>query len=611
MKFRNWKWIWVFLSVYWVLGNLVLNTSYLRDEINTWDEGFVDYQWAFTIIPSIVHIGRFEIRHQDKNIQWKTEIRQVNTGINLFALLNKKFQTYFILGDGVDFEFGVRKHSKNHHSPEFPGIPEKPKKRDPKPTEKKQGWRLALHHIHLNNLEKAWVDEIKFEGSSELAGSFEIIPDKEVWVGPARWHVFSGKVQIGDKPLFSEFSAQHVVTIKPFDPNSPKVDDLEFLNISSQLQTKVSSLDFLNYYFRNIHWLKGQNISSNLIAHLQVTDGKLAPGTALKIEPGEVNLEFLKHRLNGTAKIEGNVLANHANLSLEMDDFAIFHKGQKPDIVGKRLEIKAKSDSTAIASLFSHLDVDVLLKDAKAPDLTLFNQYIPSPTSLKFLEGYCTLNASLKASTKNFSDRGVLNLETHHAKVQFEKTIFTGKFALEAKLKKGNLHKKTFDISGTRLNILDVAAVLPERAPQELQTSNWWSEVKVPQGNFQLGAPLRFNGKVVLNVRDLRPVLAVYMRKHSLPDIVQDILAKEKLQASTQVKLNGDEVSLSKFKIFGDDLQISANLRFLDREKQAVLLAKYGVFAVALERSNEDTRIILHEAEKWYENHSTFIPYIQ
>ncbi len=602
-------------------ATLVLNTPLLPNLVNTWQDGFLQYKAAVSLLPGIVHVYGFELRHQDRNVQWTTRIDQVSAGINLASLFKHKLDIYFVRASHLDVRFGFRPKGKpSPLHPEFAGLPPKEPKKPKAPGEPESPkWGIAINDIKLRHLDHVWFSEIQLKGVTHIDGSFAIVPDERVTVGPARWWMERGQLEHGENGVLKNLTMSHDVKLNDFHPDQLDLDKMWFLDSHSVIDADVASHEFLNFLFRNVKWISANKGTGKLHVDATVDDGQIVAGTKASITNGKVDFDFLGHELTGGAEVQAEVLAlpngePEAKVSVRVNDFAITDPGTKVrHLTGELVEVLARSTALSLDSPLSRLAVGLNVVRARVNQLTYFNKYVPESMNLKIKAGTGRLDAHIESEGEgkagHRTDFGWLKLVTDGAVARYGELDLKGKVQLNAKLRRGVLAEKRFDIANTSVSITDVAVESDQPLEnEEFASKSWWGEVSIPSGEFYLGTPLEVDGTVAATLKDTRPLLAIYSVKNDIPGILRGILDPGLLRATGRLKLDGKLMEMSDLRVQSDGLELLGRLRFQAENKRAVLLARYGMISVGIGRQGEDTRIVINKAEDWYKKSSKFAP---
>jgi len=580
--------------------------------LRTWNDGYLNYRWAVSFVPGLVHVFGVDLRHMDRNIEWNTTLGSATTWVNLMALTRQEFHAYFVSTRNVTFHFGLKKRHLDKEAapwlPKFPGIPHHDPAKENQPSDGKK-WGIRIDNVSLSNLKEIWFDKLRFDGRSGINGGFQIVPDKEVWVGPVDLQFETGRFHMQGETLLEPFAADFHVMVNPFDPNAPDIDEMKFLDVDAKIRSQVSTLDFLNRYFKELKWLRAVSGGGPLTLDFKVGKGKLLPPAELSIRSKETLLEILDNRLRGDARILGSIHdfkdgKKEATLSLTLDGFTLTDAlTDEKHLEGDGFKIIAKTNKLAIDSLFSKLSVDLELEKAKVSNLTFYNRYLPKQSGLAIQDGVGTVTANFHGNSEGTQDSGSLLLVANDAKVKYADLDLNGDIELKALLKNGAIRKKRFDISGTQMKFSNVVSRGGDKA-----TQGWWGQIWFPQAKFQLNRPLEASGLVRCKLRDVKPLLAIYAVKNPLPDMLGPVLNVQGLNASGDFQISKEIVDFQNIDIVGDNLRLRGHVRLLPWESHITLLAQHKMITVALDRIDGESRIILNDAENWYLKQAKFTP---
>jgi len=589
-------------ALYWIGAAIFLNV-YAKPLLATWGDGLITYRWAFSVIPGIVHAFGFEIRHQDKIIRWTATVGSVTTGLDIMGFTRKEFHAVFVRGSDMTFRFALRRRYDENvvgELPPFEGIGEKPPEAPSAPPNPQ--WAVKIEGAQFQGLKKIWVDRYQFEGDVAVAGGFGIKPEEEVWVGPATLDFTSGRVSLQGKAVLEPISGHLDVKLDPFDPNAKDISDLKFVNAKAELHSHVDTLNFLNVYLGSAKWIRVKNGGGPLSVKVQMEKGVMIDPSTFSVTSDKTELDFLGARLTGKTKVVGQTEpGNKGTLTLNVDDFEVTDpKTSEKFVDGSGLLIVARAARTSLNDILDEPDIDLTLNDARMPDLRLYNRYLPKHARVRITNGEGRVTASIQTKRGGGRDKGSLVMRARQIKVDYDKKLnMKGDLEIKALLKQGHLEQKRFDISGTQISLENVVAGNSPR---------WAGKLSFPKAKFHLQTPFLAHGEARCQLKDIRPFLAVYMVGNKIPEAIESALEVGNLDAVTWFDVQEELIDFTAIQVKGDGLKIEGRIRILPWEKRIRLITDYKAISVALDKINDDTRLILNDAHGWYDKQSPFPP---
>lgn len=602
----------LYLLIPWVLYLLIfnvgLNTSLLTRAVNTWNDGQIQYRSALSLFPFVVHVFGFQIWHRDSNVQWTCKTQRVHTLVNPFALLNKKFHAVWVNGKVDYFHFSFNRPSPIKWT--APQVVIENQKKHAKPTteDSEPGWSVQLSNVGLSSLKDIWFDTYRLSTVASIQGGFEIQSGKMVRVGPASLKLISGDLTHKGKAIANSINLETLTTLNPFDPNATNLGELGFLDVDLQVSTLIESLNFLGIFLRGFDWIRSDTGLGQFEADVQIRSGKLIHPSKASIAPHDLVLKIYNSRVRGTSSVSWQVSEEEQTRSLlkiDLDNFqAQNDKNKAPHLTGDRLSLEIHSDHTDLVHFFADPAVKVTIPKGNLPNLSLFNAYLPRHSKVRLSGGSAQISANIEASNEGNGHGRVTIKSLKRFKLNAEKVNISGLVNADLSLNNGSLGKLQFNLSGSTVSMSEVFTA--EQAQN--QNSFWWAVANTTNGVITFASPIKFSGNLALTIKDARPVFALYSIGNEVPDLLESILGYSKIKLSGHLNTNQSITELRNLKLLSDDLQMFGHLRLLDWEKRGVFLAKYGIIAVAFERYNDQSNLILNNAEPWYKEHKKFPP---
>lgn|GEM_PF-5917161 len=171
----------------------------------------VDYAWAWSLFPGVVHVRKLHLDGTDRNVYWEVNLDRLTFRHGFKALFHRVLEVHRLDGDGVTV--GVRQH-REVEKPEVRKRlgPDQPvRESDPLP------WRVSISNIRLRHLTQAHLDQLRFTGESEVDGEFMLLPGRRLEISPSQWKIEDGTFLHGEDRILIEVRGSSTVTIHPTD----------------------------------------------------------------------------------------------------------------------------------------------------------------------------------------------------------------------------------------------------------------------------------------------------------------------------------------------------------------------------------------------------------
>ncbi|WP_192036424.1 hypothetical protein [Halomonas sp. YLGW01] len=218
---------------------------------------------------------------------------------------------------------------------------------------------------------------------------------------------------------------------------------------------RVSQLRFLDSFLNTA--LDGRGLAlegeGELAATLEIRQGRLAPASQLTITAGRLGARFLDFRARGQGQLSARWPADApARLRVSLTDARLERQadGQRLLQAGQ-LSLEAVSESSDPLATVDDLRLDLSWQDAKVPDVSVLNAYLPPAAPFALLGGQSTSAGQVTFSGAVGRGRLRLNGEAIRGRL-FGETL-EGELALTLVMPEARLDGSRLDLSGTRLEM--------------------------------------------------------------------------------------------------------------------------------------------------------------
>jgi hypothetical protein len=590
---------------YVLTGSIFLNLPILPQILDTWREGHVKYRLAISPLPGVVYLKEVWIAHQDRNVRWNLRLDSVWAGAWLPGLFDHKLEFFFTRVNEARFYFVERKRLDEQEDIVKSLYPQTsfPEKSDESKGESKK-WRIEIRNVSIKRLSEAWVNEYRYLGSARISGKFEIHPDTKVSVGPAVVQFNPGDLYLGITKMAEGFQGTADYLMKPFAPDASPENILRSISLNASFSLKTDTLEPLNFYLRDVPWLRLNKGSGPLKIDLKIAGGLIRESSRASYETPSFNLLFGNHKAEGPAKIAWEVYVKNnqprGKLSLELESILIRHKNflQNRLIEGGVLKVKAETAKLDIADkLFSAQNVSLEIIRGVIPQLAELNTFLPKTSPVRFESGTAVFNAQTTLDTsKPRTDTASVSLQAPKAKIKIRDHRFKGNVSLGARFEGGEIEQGLFTLRGAELKLTDGTL----SSPKKVQEVNWWGTLKVPVAKFESYPKASIDGNFDVEMRDSSPLMPLIEE-----EVGSKILAKiadvKNVRVRGNLKFSDKTLNLQNINLQSSSLKVQGHLETGERvPAEAHLLFIVEPFAAGLELKKGRKRIILNDAFGWY-----------
>jgi hypothetical protein len=228
-----------------------------------------------------------------------------------------------------------------------------------------------------------------------------------------------------------------------------------------------------------------------------------------------------------------------------------------------------------------------------SPGLEYLNYYLRRDREPRFFGGKGTL--SMTGSVEHGIASGRVRLAADDARVKRPGVELSGNLHAEVRVPRWDLEASAIDLSGSSLQLSDVAAAGAE------DTRGWW-------GKFDL-APARLrdglDARVALHCRDARPLLAVL--GVGLPKWTRGLLTLEGLTADADVFLAPSRTRVHALEARGGNFHILGEYARRPGAESGAFLVESGVLRIGVGTGDGGAGVHLLTPQGWYERTSADI----
>ncbi len=617
--------------LYLVAGNLYLRSGDLHSRLNRRPERLlIETSAAWTLWPGTIHVRDFRIRNQTSTTQWWASMDSGTFHIRLFELRNRELIIEGLNGRGVSYRLRRRvdvprwgRKPRPELQPAIPGL-ENPPLRPPEkiypPARKPNGpardpWRIRLAQVDLDDVREIWIDEIRFAGAARIASGFDMKVWRRLLVDPTRIQITSGTLALGkganSQPILADATGRIDGEISPYSPREHRGwNSLRFVSGRAEIRGEMHSLDFLEGFLRKTGWLDLEIANGRIAADLRLRRGRILPGSRMEAKPERLAASTLDYRAEGPGQVvwevvsegEGEKKATGARILLSFDEFQVARKGYRTAHVrGRNLAIRVVSGEPTLMKLdlFSPRRFDLELPHAEVPDFSFYNAYLPRNSGLALTGGSGRMSANFRASAPDWTGTGDMSLDARGVSARFEGRPLRGNIAMRTLLRKADFRGKSFDVSGSKLDLTGVRF-----AGTSGPASDWWARAHLDHAVIEPGAPVFLRARVESTISDPRPLMAFMApeRRNRLLNWVDKLLDVKGIGAVADLTVGDGAVTLDRMAIEGGPAKIQGRLRFGGAPRQGILYASYGRWDVGIELDGDQRDWKVLRPKKWFAN---------
>ncbi|PPU39979.1 hypothetical protein [Xanthomonas arboricola] len=340
-------------------------------------------------------------------------------------------------------------------------------------------------------------------------------------------------------------------------------------------------------------------------ADLRLAQGRLASGSSLEIPRVEAVAHVFDTRLAGIAKAHGRIddaATPQAHLDVSIPTFKAAPRDAPRQILldGRDLQLAMHGDAE-LARLRDTLKAQLRFSDARVPDLTVYNRYLPGK-NVRLLGGSGSLTGDVALNASGDVGSGHANLRGQGAHLALAGVQMRGDADLQAQLQRADFKNKFFDLSGTRVRLRNM------RVGDDSADANWWGQMQVGAGTIQASAPFQVDADAAIRMRDAAPLLSVFAQRADYPRWVLGLLDSGELDATGRVRWRKQQVLIDDLHAENARLSLRARLALNDEQRRGDLYLRWGVLGAGIELDGKQRQWHLAGAREWYDAQPGLLP---
>ncbi len=283
---------------------------------------------------------------------------------------------------------------------------------------------------------------------------------------------------------------------------------------SEQLKIRgvISDLRWLNVLLKNKFNLAIRG-AGEITADVVLDSGWLAPGTELKINPKQLNVDILDYVATGGGHlklaIEKGGESPDISVDIKMTDASLKSIGDEQNFI-ENTDISLQMTARDMSYEGPGKDVDLHLQipSAQVKDMSVYNSYLPPDSPLQIVDGQAELSADI--SLKPESAAGFVKLVSSGMHAEVDDQELEADMSIDVNLVGGIPQNMDFDISGSTIAIHKVKVIGDEKA---FDDDKWGIKLGLKKARAVWKKPVKLDIEADFEMTDSRPFVAMMANK--------------------------------------------------------------------------------------------------
>ncbi|MCX7562972.1 hypothetical protein OS176_05345 [Xanthomonadaceae bacterium XH05] len=374
------------------------------------------------------------------------------------------------------------------------------------------------------------------------------------------------------------------------------------------LHSRFSSLAFVQPLLARLRGYELEG-SGDVQARIVLARGELAAGTEATVNEAEFVLTAYSHQFRGAAQAEARIAPigekeQGVTAQVRLDRFDIAPSNEHGVVLGSGRNLKLDlAASGTLAELHERLQARLRFADARLPDLTHFNRYLPRQ-GLQFLSGSGRVGADMSMHVAEDRNGGAMTLAASDAAVRFGGMVLRADLDVDARLEARRLDEPDFALPGTRIAIRRAAII----EPADERVEGWWGRADITRGRVSLTQPMDLTAHAEVEMRDVGPLLAMFAQHKRFPRWIRNLIDSGTTRVSGRAAMREDDMIVDHVLARNDRFDVQARLKFGEEKPSGHLYARWGVLGMAMGLDRGEREFHLAGARKWFDSQSAYLP---
>ena len=254
-----------------------------------------------------------------------------------------------------------------------------------------------------------------------------------------------------------------------------------------------------------------------------------------------------------------------------------------------------------LANPFTDVNVTLDLPESDIPDMSFYNRYIPPTSGLTITSGVGRISYHFEGSHHVRSVSGNIEIIAEKLGIRLGDLEIVGDLAIRTRLQEGMPMQRSFDISGTRVEMEDVSVIKHKKRKNKHLEDGWYGRFEFPEAKFRFTTPAEIDARIAVEMKDTEPLVALFDAKRGVPRFVQRLMTIKNVNAHADLDSRGEGIEITNLEVTGKGLTFLGDLRLGDNQRDGLLYIRFRGFSlgVLLEASEKDLKFFRPRA--WFE----------
>ena len=370
-----------------------------------------------------------------------------------------------------------------------------------------------------------------------------------------------------------------------------------------KLKGDISRLEWINLLMKSS---AGLSVSgSGLIdADLRIRNGSVANGSRMSIKSENLEVALLDYIYRGEgvflAEKGDNKGSSAMKYALDLEKATMKRRDEKEaNISGVVMRLERAGSKEAEADRSLHLKIS----SAKVERLSQYNHYLPESSPFVIEEGSADLTADIILDQND--TRGSVRMLTDGMVMRVNNQSISARLNLDTNIVSGDAREMKFDISGSRI-ILDQAGVFGEK--RDYSDNGWSMNIDMQKADIVWKKPIYLNSRLLLRMKDSRPIIALISNANSKFEIVSKMLIVDDLKGEADLSMRNNTITIPYAMVKSSKIDIGAKGIISKDLHEGVIFLKHKNFKGLLKMERGKNSFDIFNAQKSFDSYTVPSP---
>ena len=360
---------------------------------------------------------------------------------------------------------------------------------------------------------------------------------------------------------------------------------LEFSNGSLQLEGNISDIGLINHIVTVEKRLRISG-GGHFRLDLGMQEGFIGEGSFMEYEAPKLSAKFLDFNARGAGKLRGEFRLQDNNrylfLTTAINQVDVSRVDTEQELLhAPNVVFHVIGRAPDVMKPLEDIDVNLQINDARIPDITVYNSYLPKGGTIRFLQGRGVLNSRFNLDEDDTSGQIEINAPKVLAEVNGTPVKFN--FAMLFNLLDGKLETRKFKLRNSYIRLDQL-----EQEYLQSDVTDWQAMIRFPDGTLTWKTPLRMESRAELEMSSSGPLVELMIGQEGYSRWLRKMITVRDVTGNALLQLQPDNLVVNNMNIKGESIQVAAKLKFAKEKLKGVVYNRLGRLAATVTVDGEE-----------------------